>query len=135
MTANRSRRGFIAAFGLGGVAAATASAAVTQAKEETGHFKNPADYLAAMQAIGWRPVAMFQRLDDGTIRRMGVEENAPDPDHVSRTWLKFHVISMRCPVQLPPDVHDGDWWKAVWHHLYDLGLVQDVTRPRRGSLT
>ena len=41
-----------------------------------------------------------------------------------------HAIQMRTPVQLPADVHEGDWWKAVWHFLIDRGLTLDVTPNR-----
>jgi hypothetical protein len=73
-----------------------------------------------MQAIGWTPLAMYQRLPDGGVHCMGVEKTCPDEDHCARTWGQFHAIQMRTPVQLPADVHPrGDWWAAVWQFLYD----------------
>lgn len=88
-----------------------------------------------MQAIGWTPLAMYQRLPDGDVHRMGVEETCPDEELILKTWGQFHAIQMRTPVQLPADVHGGDWWKAVWHFLYDRGLTMDVTPNRNGTLT
>jgi hypothetical protein len=60
---------------------------------------------------------------------MGVSENCEDKDHLSRTWFKFHAIQMRAPVMLVDDDGDvrGDWWKAVWQHLYDAGYREDVS--------
>lgn len=109
--------------------AAVVAAPPVEAREESREpFNHPADYLAAMQAIGWRPVAMYQRMPDGSAHRMGVNELAGGQDNIEKTWNKKHAISMRCPVQLPFDAHpDQDWWKAVWHYLYDKGLRQDVT--------
>ncbi|MGB3445194.1 MAG: hypothetical protein WBA48_00670 [Xanthobacteraceae bacterium] len=119
------------------VAAAATTATIVaappvEAREESREpFKHPAEYLAAMQAIKWRPVAMYQRMPDGSAHRMGVNESAPSPEEMTERWRKFHAIQMRCPVQLPADVHpDQDWWKAVWQYLYDKGLRQDVTPPK-----
>jgi hypothetical protein len=124
------------------LAGSTAAAAATtativaappvEAREESREpFKHPAEYLAAMQAIGWSALAMYQRLPHGEVHRMGVNETAGSQERIENTWTKYHAISMRCPVQLPADVHpDQDWWKAVWHYLYDKGLRQDVTPPK-----
>lgn len=121
------------------LAGSTAAAAATivaapplEAREESREpFTCPAEYLAAMQAIGWRPVAMYQRMHDGSAHRMGVNETAGNQENIERTWNKKHAISMRCPVQYAVDAHpDQDWWKAVWQHLYDKGLRQDVTPPK-----
>ena len=136
---NQSRRGFLAYLGLAGATTAAATAAVAlaptaPAKAERGRFKHPAEYLQAMQAIEWTPLAMFQRLDDGCVHRMGVNETAPSEALCRETWGEFHAIQMRTPVQLPADVHPlGDWWDAVWHHLYDHGFREDVTLPRQTS--
>jgi hypothetical protein len=80
-----------------------------------------------MQAIGWRPVAMYQQLDDGSVHRMGVAEYGGSEDWILKTWDRYHAISMRSPVKLPMDVHPGGWWGLVWQHLYDIGLREDVT--------
>lgn len=112
---------------------ATTATALTitpaEAKQESrGHFKHPAEYVAAMHVIGWRPLAMYQRLEDGTIHRMGVEENGGGRLNIENTWREFHAIQMRMPVQLPWDVHpDQDWWNWVWWYLYDKGEREDVT--------
>ena len=117
-------------------AAATSATIVTTSPvkaqgESREPFKHPAEYLAAMQAIGWTALAMYQRMPDGVVHRMGVNERAPIPNDTTESWRRYRAISMRCPVQLPADVHpDQDWWKAVWHYLYDRGLRQDVTPPR-----
>lgn len=137
MTGQLPRRGFLArALGLtAGVAATATTAAIVPAKaveESRERFKTPLEYLLAMQAIGWTPRAMFQRLEDGGIHCMGVEETCPDEELMVRTWAKFHAIQMRTPLQLPCDVHPlGDWWNAVWHFLYERGLTEDVTPGRR----
>lgn len=111
------------------VAAATPAAAAPN--ESEGRFKCPADYLAALQAIGWRPVAMYQRLEDGGVQCMGVGECGQSEQHMLDTWRKYHAISLRTPTQLPFDVHPKqDWWEQVWHYLYDRGLREDVTPPK-----
>jgi hypothetical protein len=131
MTTNQSRRGFLAYLGLAGATAATVTiSTVADAKEEGGPFEHPLEYLLAMQAIGWTPRAMFQRLDDGSIHRMGVSENASE-ELALKTWDKFHAIMVRAPIQRAADMPQGDWWKAVWQFLYDRGLREDVTRPKR----
>lgn len=119
------------------VAAAATTATIVAAppvdaqEESREPFKHPAEYLAAMQGIGWSTLAMFQRMPDGSAHRMGVNERAPTPHDTTDSWRRYHAISMRCPVQLPADVHpDQDWWKAVWQYLYDKGLRQDVTPPK-----
>lgn len=94
-------------------------------------FKHPSEYLAAMLAIGWRPVATFQRIEDGGVHCMGVKESALDEEIILRTWNDFHAIQMRSPVQMPSDCPQGDWWKWVWQHLYNQGLREDVTLPER----
>jgi len=111
---------------------ATSAIVATVAKpanaNERDPFKYPAEYVAAMHAIGWRPLAMFQRCKDGSIHRMGVEENGGGRLNIENTWREFHAIQMRTPVQLPCDVNPvQDWWKWVWQHLYDNGARQDVT--------
>ena len=96
-----------------------------------GNFKTPAEYVAAMHAIGWQPRAMFHWLPNGGVHCMGVDESAGPGVCASETWSKFHAIQMRCPVQLPTDVHPNqEWWSAVWHHLYDKGMREDVTPPK-----
>ena len=108
--------------------AATAIAATSSKVDDSRRpFEHPSEYLAAMQAIGWRPVALFQRLEDGSPHRMGVAEYGGSEDWILKTWDKFHAISMRAPVQLPMDVHPGGWWGLVWQYLYDMGLREDVT--------
>ncbi|RXT48760.1 hypothetical protein [Bradyrhizobium betae] len=135
--ANQSRRGFLAYLGIAGAstAAATATAIVTppnEPQESPGYFKSPAEYLVAMQAIGWQPLAMFHWLPDGGVHRMGVNESPKPGICAVETWRKFHAIQMRAPVQLPTDVHPlKDWWLAVWEHLYDLGHREDVTPAAR----
>jgi hypothetical protein len=135
--ANQSRRGFLAYLGLAGATTAAASVtAITIApaaapKEERGRFESPADYLVAMRAIGWEARAMFHPLQDGGVHCMGVHESGGTREHIEATWERFHVIQMRCPVQLPADVHPPKgWWRAVWEHLYDQGLREDVTPQR-----
>lgn len=128
-----SRRGFLAALGFAGASAAVplAAAVVTPTpviEESKDSFEHPADYLAAMQAIGWSATASFMRDEDDEIIRMGVNERSSSPEEMQRTWRRFHAIQMRCPVQLPFDVHPHqDWWGRVWQHLYDKGLRKDVT--------
>lgn len=136
----QSRRGFLRYLGIAGAAGAggitVASAAPAVAVEASRErFKTPLEYLLAMQAIGWTPLAMYQRLPDGGVHCMGVEETCPDEDHCVRTWGQFHAIQMRTPVQLASDVRPlGDWWNAVWHFLYERGLRVDVTpRGRTGE--
>lgn len=129
----QSRRGFLGFLSL--TAAATAAPVVDalaakppELEESRAHFEHPAEYLAAMQAIGWSATASFMRGEDDEIIRMGVNERSSSPEAMQRTWLKFHAIQMRCPVQLPFDVHPHqDWWSRVWQHLYDKGLRKDVT--------
>lgn len=116
-------------------AAATATAALAPHKiepeESKGYFKHPAEYFAAMHAIGWRPLAMYQRCKDGTVHRMGVSENTPAELTVESTWGVFSAIQRRVPVQLAIDAHpDQDWWKWVWQYLYDKGEREDVTPAR-----
>lgn len=114
--------------------ATVAAVPLAEAKESTGPFESPAEYLAALRTIGWNATAMYQRMPDGSVLRMGVNERAPSPAWMMETWEKYHAISMRSPVQHPVDVHpDQDWWKAVWQYLYDKGLRQDVTPPRAES--
>ena len=50
---------------------------------------------------------MYQRLPDGGVHRMGVEETAGSEEAITRTWGKFHAIQMRTPVQLPMII-DGE---------------------------
>lgn len=120
----------LALFRIGASTAVATTAAVpaliTPQREREEPFKHPAEYTAAMEAIGWRPIAMFQRDSDGEILSMGVNERCDGPEHASRTWLAFHAIQMRSPVQLPMDVHPGGWWGQVWQFLYDKGLREDV---------
>jgi hypothetical protein len=135
MTTNQSRRGFLAYLGLAGAATAATAVIVAPAVEvpaSAGHFKHPAEYLAAMQAIGWQPRAMYQRLDDGSAHRMGVNESTTPGVSASETWSQFHAISMRTPIQRPSDYPAGDWWTDVWQHLYDRGFREDVTLDRPG---
>lgn len=126
-----SRRSFLSLLGLAGAATATATTAVAiatkpKAEESRAPFKHPSEYLAAMQAIGWRCAAMYYRTGSGEIVRGGVFESAPE-DKILETWKAFHSISMRAPVQLASDVHPGGWWKEVHDYLWDLGLREDVT--------
>jgi hypothetical protein len=135
MSDHLPRRGFLArALGLTAGAAATATtAAIVPAKAiepSRERFKTPLEYLQAMQAIGWTPLAMYQRLPRGGVHCMGVEETCPDEDHCARTWGQFHAIQMRTPAQLP---NGGAWWNAVWHALYERGLRVDVTPGRRAD--
>ncbi|MDR6306183.1 hypothetical protein GGQ85_003911 [Nitrobacter vulgaris] len=129
-----SRRRFLSILGLAGAATAAttvAAAAVSQKpeiEELPSRYERPLEYLKDMQAIGWKPAAMFQRLKEGGVLRMGVIEKGPGEERMTETWGKYHAISMRCPVQLPMDVHpDQGWWKEVWQFLYDRGLREDVT--------
>lgn len=127
-----SRRRFLAALGIAGVSvSAPVAVAVPAPDESKEHFKHPAEYLAAMQAIGWTALAMYQRLDDGSIHRMGVTENASE-EVIEATWGKFHAISMRTPVQMAADMPQGHWWSWVWQYLYDKGLRKDVTLTKEG---
>lgn len=130
-----SRRWFLSRTAEAAVATSAIGATVaTKPSQASGPFEHPAEYLAAMQAIGWRATAMYQRLDDGSVHRMGVNERAPSPEFMMEHWGRYHAISMRCPVQLPVDVHpDQHWWKAFWQYLYDKGLREDVTPPRAGD--
>lgn len=96
-------------------------------------FKHPAEYLAAMEAIGWRATAMFRHLKDGRIHRMGVNERGPSREAIERTWPSFHAIQLRSPVQLPFDAHPGGWWREVWQFLYDRGLREDVGINAEGT--
>lgn len=126
----QSRRNLL--FGFGGCAiAATASMAVpvtVEARDEDGgYFEHPSEYLAAMQAIGYRAVAGFQRLRDGAIHPMGVYEYAPSEDGEGRNWDKFHRLQMRTPIQMAADMPQGDWWKRVWEYLYEREFREDVT--------
>lgn len=129
-----TRRAALFRIGTSTVAAAGATVpTIIQASveaENRGRFETPAEYVAAMLAIGWRATAMFHRSDDGTIQRMGVQENAPE-DHALKSWPQFQAIQMRVPVQLPIDVHGlNDWWSVVWLYLYENGYRDDVTiRP------
>lgn len=56
-----------------GTSSAVASAAIAPTllatklgpqPESPDHFTHPAEYLAAMKAIGWSPVAMYQMTDE-----------------------------------------------------------------------
>jgi hypothetical protein len=129
------RRNFlIRALGLtAGVAAVgipTTGPAPKEPPASLGHFKTPLEYFLAMQAIGWRPLAMFQVRRDRSIHCMGVTETAASEELILKTWGQFHAIQMRTPVQLGPD-GGGGWWEDVWQFLYDRGLREDVTRPAR----
>jgi hypothetical protein len=128
-----SRRRFLSLLGLAGAATVTTTTAVaisakSKPEKSDGPFKHPSEYLAAMHAIGWQPVAMYHRKRDGSIVRMGVDEGANE-DNVMASWKEYHAISMRMPPQLPCDAHPHGWWEEVWHYLYDKGLREDVT-PR-----
>lgn len=119
-------------------ATAVAASSLIEAKAELQadsreSFKSPPEYLAAMQAIGWQPLAMFSRRERGGVQCMGVIETAPKGEAATlATWSKYHAIQMRCPVQLPYDVHPTQhWWDVVWQHLYEHGLRQDVTLAHR----
>lgn len=94
--------------------------------ESRGHFETPAEYLAAIHAIGWRAVAMYQSLPTGDVLRMGVKEIGGSEQHITETWREHHVIQMRMPIQRSADLPQGDWWKSVWQHLYDTGLREVV---------
>lgn len=134
-----SRRRFLSFLGIG-AATATASVAVvatnqkSEVEELPGHYERPLEYFLDMQAIGWRPVAMFCRRKDGSIYSMGVEEKGPGVEGTRNTWRKYHAISMRCPAQLSADVSRGHWWDEVWQFLYDRGLREDVTPPSKAVL-
>lgn len=138
-TPTTSRRRFLSFLGIAGAATAATTAAVVampaapEIEESKGFFENPTEYLAAMESIGWTPTAMFSRLKEGEILRMGVNESAPNEEWCSKTWGKFHAISMRCPVQSAYDLPQGDWWKEVWQFLYDRGLREEVTPPNRNT--
>lgn len=125
-----SRRRFLSILGLGGAATVTTvavAAPAPKAEEPKGCFEHPAEYVAAMRAIGWMPAAAFIPLEDGGYIKMGVHETA-DKATIERTWRQFHAISMRAPVQLPFDVHPNqNWWAWVWQYLYDAGFRVDVT--------
>lgn len=130
--ANQSRRGFLAYLGLAGATAAvtTAATVTVAAKASDGHFKHPADYLAAMLAIGIRPTAVFQRLSDGSIVSLGVSDPIiPSPEWVAKHWREFHAISMRMPVRMAHDRPQGEWWSSVWQYLYDKGLRECASPP------
>lgn len=119
-------------------AVATVAAAPLAAKSEApaksqGHFETPADYLAAMHAIGWKAVAMYQRLPSGDVLRMGVEEIGGSQKHITETWRAHHAIQMRMPIQRAGDLPQGDRWRAVWEYLYDKGLREDVSRLDEAS--
>jgi len=120
----------LALFRIGASTAVATTAAVpaliTSQPESREPFKHPAEYLSAMEAIGWRPIAMYKRDSEGGVSCMGVNERCDGPEHASRTWLQFHAISMRMPVQLPMDVHPGGWWGQVWQFLYEKGLRKKV---------
>ena len=132
-TPNSSRRRFLSFLGVAGASATASAVAIMQPKpqeESQAPFDHPAEYLAAMQAIGWRPVAMYQRCADGSIRQMGVAEHARDRAAIHETLPKFHAIQMRAPVRRPADMPQNDWWKRVWSHLYDQGMREDVMLAR-----
>ena len=126
LTTTASRRRFLSFLGFAS-ASSVIPAVLAQDAKVTGRFANPSEYLAAMQAIGWRPVAMFQRLRDGSIHRMGVSETRPDKARHETSFLEFHAIQIRVPVQMG---NGADWWQQVWTHLYDKGLREDVTPAR-----
>lgn len=130
-----SRRRFLAVLGLAGASATVTAVAVTAKvqEESTGHFTQPAEYVAAMHSIGWSVVAMFHRRDDGSIHRMGVNETWPTEEKMHATWDKFHAISMRMPVQICADTPQKGWWEQVWHYLYDHGFREDVTPTRKNK--
>ncbi|MBN9051780.1 MAG: hypothetical protein J0H78_20165 [Rhizobiales bacterium] len=141
---NVSRRWAI--FRLGRAAAASAAVLSTatipapavpvrpnEPQELPGYFEHPSEYLAAMQSIGWRPVAMYQRLEGGGIHCMGVNEYGGGEENITETWGKYHAISMRMPVQRASDMPQGKWWSDVWQYLYDKGLREDVTPERVGG--
>ena len=116
-------------------AAATAPALIApkaraESQASLANFEHPAEYLTAMEAIGWRPIAMFQRLRDGGVHCMGVAEHSACEEQENRNWSQFHAIQMRVPVQRAADMQQGDWWRRVWQHLYDNGLREDVTPPK-----
>ena len=125
-----SRRSLLSALGVAAAAMPSLAATPAEPKESKGHFTHPAEYLAAMQAIGWRPLAMYQRLEGGGVHCMGVAEYGGNEVSILKTWDKFHAISMRAPTQRPADLPQGDWWKWVWRYLYDKELREDVTPPK-----
>jgi len=98
------------------------------AVESRSHFETPAEYLAAMQAIGWKAVAMYRALPTGDVLRMGVKEIGGSERRITETWRAHHAIQMRVPIQRAAELPQGDWWRAVWQYLYDKGLREDVAR-------
>lgn len=131
----QSRRNLLFGFGRVAVAtvASTAVPEIVEARDDDGYFEHPAEYLDAMQAIGYHVVAGFQRLRDGTIHPMGVYEYAPSEDWPDHNWTKFHRVSMRVPIQMAADMPQGDWWKSVWKYLYERGFREDVTPKKAGA--
>lgn len=132
-----TRRLALFRIGASSAVSAVATASILTAKQEPQqesreHFKTPAEYLAAMHGIGWRALAMYQRLPGGGVHCMGVEETGNDAEHITSTWGRFNAIQLRMPTQRSCDFPPGDWWGAVWQHLYDNGLRTDVTPTGEG---
>ena len=130
---NTSRRWFLGGMAQAAVAIPAISTALATSTQNANAepFSHPSEYLAAMQAIGWRSVAMFgRRHDDDQVYSMGVKESAPSEQAINETWDKFHAIQMRMPVQRASDLPQGEWWSRVWHHLYDIGLRENVTHKQ-----
>jgi hypothetical protein len=120
-----------ALFQIGKTATVAAVAAVPvkaqAAKNEQGvPFKHPSEYLAAMNAIGAYPVALFSYRKDSGVHSMGVAEGLTE-EIISHRWCDYHAISMRCPFQPAADMPAGHWWDRCWQYLYDRGLRENVT--------
>lgn len=132
-----TRRLALFRIGASSAVSAVATASILTTKQEPQQegrepFKAPAEYLAAMHAIGWKAIALYQRLPGGGVHSMGVEETGNDAEHIISTWHSFHAIQMRAPIQRSSDFPPGDWWGAVWQHLYDNGFRSEVTPSREG---
>ncbi|WP_024922011.1 MULTISPECIES: hypothetical protein [unclassified Afipia] len=127
-----TRRLALFRIGASSAVSAVATASILTAKQQPQQesrefFKAPAEYVAAMHAIGWKALAMYQRLPGGGVHCMGVEETGGDAERIASTWSRFHAIQMRMPSQRSSDFPPGEWWGAVWQHLYDNGHRLDVT--------
>lgn len=112
-----------------------ASAAPPPVSESRASFEHPAEYLAAMQAIGWRVYAAYRVGADGSVDMMGVYESA-NQEITHALWQQYHAIQIRIPVNYARGGSQPVWRKRVEAYLHERGLSENITpaiQERKGD--
>lgn len=121
--AETSRRRFLAVFGLSGATVATTMAVAALPRQlEIKAPVTPDQYIAEMQALGWRVFAGVYENDDGVRRHCGVIERDPDKFEYKSDDYVLRMRRLRCAI-----ADTGfDFYDRASDRLFELGLTEDL---------